>query len=159
MMAMSLILSLVFICFVKAFTRCMVYSMIVITIVALIVMVVISAINGIWALLIGAAIVLLIVVIIVACYWSDIRTGTILLEISSKYMTERPSVYLYPAYALFLGLLTQLFWIFAVLSLQQAAQEHQEEGTDDTHEIVFLSFGISIWCLWLNFFTTLKCSW
>ena len=80
MMVLSICLSVLFVFLTKAFPKCVVYSMIVLTFVVYLVLIIIGFVMENIALSVVFIIVLLINAIILWCYWGYIKIGIVLIE-------------------------------------------------------------------------------
>lgn len=112
----SLALSIFFVLMLKFFPRCMVYSMIGSIFCVYIALIVLGIINNIWWMVIVFAITIVITGIMLWCFWSRIKTGILLLNVATTFLTEKPSAYLAPLYPLFFGILFFVFWICAMVA-------------------------------------------
>lgn len=117
MMVLSICLSVLFVFLTKAFPKCVVYSMIVLTFVVYLVLIIIGFVMENIALSVVFIIVLLINAIILWCYWGYIKIGIVLIECAGKFITEKPAVYFISGMCLLLNLVFTIFWIFSWLGV------------------------------------------
>lgn len=80
MFGLSIVVSVIFLLLVKKFPKCMVYTMIVLTILLLIALIIFGIIKSNWWLVIVCGIFLLVTIIALACCWKKLKIGIKLLE-------------------------------------------------------------------------------
>ena len=117
MMVLSSFLSVIFVFLTKAFPKCVVYSMIVLTFIIYIVLIILGFIVKNIGLSVVFIIVLLLNAIILVCYWSYIKIGIILIQCAGMFITEKPAVYFISGMCLLLNIVFSIFWIFAWLGV------------------------------------------
>lgn len=112
----SIALAMVFVFLLKKFPKCMVYSMIVLIYLVFITLIVLGIINSIWWMVITFAVTLLVMSCMLFCFRDKIRTGILLLEVTTTFMTEKPSVVIAPLYPLVFSIIFFVFWIAAMIA-------------------------------------------
>jgi hypothetical protein len=112
----SLALAIAFIFLVKAFPKCVVYTMVAIIYIIFIALIVLGIINGIWWMVATFGVTILMISCIIYCFRSKISTGILLLQIGTTFISERPSVFLAPLYSLIFGIMFFVFWVIALIS-------------------------------------------
>lgn len=165
MFVLSFVMSIVFLLLVKKFTKCMVYTLIVLFYLAVIALIVIGAINGYWWMVIVFGITLLITTCMLCCFKERIRVGILLMQVASQFISEKPSVYVAPLYPFFWGLLFFVYWLVALLAvtytiyskqtiadnLNTDADQNNNTEADLTKEIVFLSLWVVVFIFMAEF--------
>ncbi len=111
----SLVLSIAFMLLLKAFPKCVVYTMITMIYLVFGALIVFGIINAIWWMVITFAVSLLVISCMLFCFRRDIQTGIVLLKVSATFLTEKPSVYAAPLYPLLWGIIFFIFWICAMV--------------------------------------------
>lgn len=142
MFGLSLVLSVVFLCLVRYCTKCMVYTLIISTILIMLGIIGISIVSQAWGTLISTAIGLLLFLCLLFCYRKDISRGITLLKATMQFVKSRPSVFLIPLALLILALAFLTFWIITLICMQNQSSMNAANGWDNAKEIVFYIFWI-----------------
>lgn len=142
MFGLSIILSLVFMCLLRYCTKCMVYTLIISTILVMLGIIGISIVSQAWGTLIAAGIGLLLFICMLFCYRKEISRGITLLKATMEFVKQRPSVFLIPIGLLILCLMFLAFWIVTLICMQHQSSTNSNNGWDNAKEIVFYIFWI-----------------
>lgn len=133
MFVLSLLLSIAFLLLVKAFPKCMIYTMIILIFLALAALIVFGIINQLWWMVIAFGITILGLGCVLFCYRSRIAAGIMLLKMAAQFISEKPSVYAAPLYPFIFGLMFFVWWIVCLISVSYSLylkqQQTNEEGS------------------------------
>lgn len=121
MFIFSILLSLLFVCLLRYCTRCMVYGMIITTIIIMLGIIGISIVSQAWGTLIAMSVCLLIFLCLLFCFRGFFEKGIAMLKIAMNFLKDRPSVYFVPVVMFFLGILFLVFWIITLICIQYNA--------------------------------------
>ena len=101
MIGLAIVLSIIFMCMLSRFPKCMFYTMLILTAILLIALIIAMFAAG----SIVGGVLLLIVLLIYGCFLcccrEEIRVGIVLLETSANFLLEKPSVYCAPIFITF----------------------------------------------------------
>lgn len=87
MFFMSLALAIGFLFLIKAFPKCVVYTMIVLIYLVFAALIVLGIVNGIWWMVVTFAVSLLLITCMLWCFWGHIRTGIVLLKVAGTFLS------------------------------------------------------------------------
>lgn len=140
MFALSLVIAIIFLFLIKNCAACMVYGMIVLVFLAFIAIIVFAAIEGYWGICIGFGVALLLMLIVLCCFWSRLKTGILLLEVATQFLTEKPSVYIGPFYPLLMGILFFAFWVITFLPIvyEKAVNDQDQKDSSTQNGFIFV---------------------
>ena len=105
MVALSVVLAVAFQCLLIKFPQCMFYAMLILGGIFMIALAIIMIIAGGIAGGIVFGVITIIYFVVIFCNKNQIRIGTVLLETASRFILEKPSVFMVPFIMLFIVLL------------------------------------------------------
>lgn len=76
------------------------------------VLVIIGVASGNYALAVSMGITLLIYSCVLACFRNRIKTGIVLVKVATKFMSEKPVIFLTPVIKVVLTVLFAVFWVY-----------------------------------------------
>lgn len=112
----SLVLAILYIFLIKTFARCMVYTMIILIFLCYAALIVFGAINKLWWMVIVFGIAVILTALMLWCFWGRIQTGILLLQVTSAFLSKKPTVYLSPLYPLIFGIMFFVYWVVAMIA-------------------------------------------
>ncbi len=158
MFFLSLVLAVAFMFLLKAFPKCMVYSMIGLIYLVFIALIILGIVNGIWWMVISFAVGLLLISCMLYCFRRQLQTGIMLLKVAATFLSEKPTVYIAPLYPLAFAILFFIFWIAAIVAeLYYLSLKSELAKTDSTvstsKENAFIVIWIVIFIFMITFFS------
>lgn len=117
--SIGLILSFMYLMVVRYMPKCMVYTLIIITLALGVIMLVLSILTKIIALIVIFATILGVYVLLLFCYRREIEIGIQLVVASTYFLTANKRILLLPIYKTILCLLFAVFFIFSFNSALQ----------------------------------------
>lgn len=100
MMGLSIIMAVVFLCFLVRFPKCVFIFMMVLGVLLLIAITALLFYVRAFAAAIILCVLIIALVGVLFCTFPKLKTGLILLNIASKFLSERPSVFVAPVFVL-----------------------------------------------------------
>ena len=149
---LSLLISILYIVLLNKFPACMVYFLIIVTILMNIAMVIIAAIQGIWGLCIAGGIALAMQLCFLYCYWNYIKTGIILLGVATQFLSEKKTAYLAIVWVWILAFMFFVFFVIAMLGVQNSADRNYNAGTSTSKETGFFVYFVLVYIFMCLFF-------
>ena len=86
-------------------------------------------IGEIW-LTISMGITLLIYLLVLGCLWKKIAIGIVLVQLSTRFISEKPSVFLAPFVNIILTFVIGLFWSISMSITIANLNHEQDQGND-----------------------------
>ena len=123
--AASLLLSFTYVYLIKAFPKIMVYLSIVLTLAVFAALAIYGLIIGQIGLTIAMVITLLIYILILGCLRNKIALGILLVELSTRFMADRPSVFFAPFFNIVLTSIIGIFWTFCLSIIIKNMNDHE----------------------------------
>jgi len=147
MLFLSIFLSVGFIFMCKMFPKCMVYSMIIGTLLVYIGLIIFGIVIESYAISAVFGIMLIINLIILWCYWSRIQIAIVLLEVSGIFIFEKPAVYGISGLVTFMSLIYLIFWVAALLAASGESSAATTENEQTQWTVI-----IAVWWVIYIFF-------
>ena len=105
-------------------------------------------IGEIW-LTISMAITLLVYLLVLICLWKKIAIGIVLVQLSTRFMSEKPSVFLAPIANIIITFIIALFWSISMSITIANLNQEQDAGNDGGKEIGFIVFYSFMWLFYM----------
>eukprot|EP00919_Chromeraceae_sp_WS-2016_P066568 GHVR01157501.1.p1 GENE.GHVR01157501.1~~GHVR01157501.1.p1 ORF type:complete len:208 (+),score=-18.05 GHVR01157501.1:283-906(+) len=142
MLWLSIALSIIFILLCKAFPKCVVYSMIVLTFLVYIALIIVGIVVKSYALSAVFGVILLLNICILYCYWEYIEVGIVLIKVSGDFITAKPSIYFIAGISLLINLIFEIIWIFAWLGIYSKISKSSDDSVWPIISYVWYAMGI-----------------
>lgn len=129
-MVTSLVVSVFYVILIRLFTRIMIYVMMILSLTLLAILAVFGLISGNAGLAISMGVTLLIYLIVLGCLRKKIETGITLVRVATRFITEKPAIFLAPLVNLVFTLIIATFWMYVVSMLSATIDQKQQAGQD-----------------------------
>lgn len=128
----SLVLSFAYVFLIKMFTKVMVYTTMVLTLVVFLALAIYGIVIDQIGLTIAMGITLLLYCCILFCLRDKIKIGIVLVKLATNFMTEKPVVYVAPLFNIILtlifGIALSLFGFWTISNLNEAQNRGEDGG-------------------------------
>lgn len=124
MFLLAIVIATLYLLLVRHCLRCVVYTMVVAVFCIMFAILVMGIYNNNFGLIVAMAVGIAFFAIFLLCMRNEFELGMALMEIASRFIGERPSVYLAGLWVFFLSCLFFVFWVVSVVGVQMRANMH-----------------------------------
>lgn len=118
MTVFSIVLSIIFLCLMSRFPKCMLYSMIGISALVLVTVIVLGIVSQLFVISLMAFFLLAFMACFLCCIREQIKTGIVLLKVTGDFLQEKPSVFFAPILVSMVGFPLFFFLIASFIAIQ-----------------------------------------
>lgn len=117
MMALSFLMSIVFLCLLTRFPTCIFITMLILGAILFAAVTVLLFYAQALIPAIIMCILFILLIIVLCCTFNKIRTGLVLLKIASRLLAEKPSIFLAPIFVMIFIIAFEAFWAMSLAGI------------------------------------------
>lgn len=149
---LSIVISLLYIFLIKLMPKGMIMTMIFASLGLIGLLCIIGVVTQNYVLAISMGITLLIYSCILFCFRKRIKTGIVLVKVATKFMSDKPVVFLTPIIKVVLTAMFAVFWGYTLGLMIQKANWQEDNKEDSTASRALSGVWVLLWLFYTFFF-------
>lgn len=105
-----------------------------------------------YALAITMGVMLLVYSCILFCFKNKIRTGIVLVKVATKFMSDKPIIFLTPVIKVVLTIIFAILWAYSLSLMIQKANWQNDHNQDSTSSNALVAVWVLLWLFYTFFF-------
>lgn len=134
------------------FPRPMVYLMIVLSMGTIASLALLGLITANLGLFIGMGVTFLIYALVLCCLWKKINTGIAMVSVATKFMGDKPVVFVSPILKIILTSVVGIFYAYALSATVALSNDKVNRGEDNTVESAFIGLYVFFFLFFMFLF-------
>jgi hypothetical protein len=145
MFVLSIIVAVLYLVLVRCCLKCVIYTMVVAVFCLMFAILVMAISSNNFGLIVAMSVGIFLFMIFIICMRNELELGMAMMATASRFISEKPSVYLAGLWVFFLSCLFFIFWVVSVVAVQMRANMHLSQGASTSGEYGILGYFVFVY--------------